>query len=144
MENVLKRNLGTDRTRECIFTVQILKVSLLAANHGGTFMCALCVLVYPPNPQNLDTSLFPLSQQHFLKKRNLASPISMVFSRFCCCHRNHFFQLYQQNKSSECKVLQTSQKCSKVFLKVFFCFSISFCSNFSLESTVKTDKNRGI
>ena len=35
-----------------------------------------------------------------------ASLISIVFSCLCCCHSsyNHFFGLYQQNKSSESKV----------------------------------------
>ena len=42
----------------------------------------------------------------------------MVFSSLCCCivHRNHFFRLYQQNKSSESKVKfrQASNHCKRV------------------------------
>ena len=42
----------------------------------------------------------------------------MVFSSLCCCivHRNHFFHLYQQNKSSESKVnfRQASNCCKRV------------------------------
>ena len=40
----------------------------------------------------------------------------MVFSFFCCCLRNYFFRLYQQNKSSESKVKfrQASNHCKRV------------------------------
>ena len=40
----------------------------------------------------------------------------MVFSCLWHCHRNHFFCLYQQNKSSESKVKfrQASNCCKKV------------------------------
>ena len=42
----------------------------------------------------------------------------MVFSCFYCCHshRNQFFRLYQQNKSSESNVKfrQTSNRCRRV------------------------------
>ena len=42
----------------------------------------------------------------------------MVFSSLCCClvHRNHFFCLYQQNKSSESKVKfrQARNYCKRV------------------------------
>ena len=42
----------------------------------------------------------------------------MVFSSLCCCHshRNDFFRLYQQNKSSESKVKfrQASNHCKRV------------------------------
>ena len=42
----------------------------------------------------------------------------MVFSNLCCCHsyRNHFFHLYQQNKSSDSKVKfrQASNHCKRV------------------------------
>ena len=42
----------------------------------------------------------------------------MVFTFFCCCHcsyRNHFFRLYQQNKSfeSKVKVRQASNRCKR-------------------------------
>ena len=45
-----------------------------------------------------------------------ASFISMVFSSLYCCHRNHFFHLYQHNKSSASKVKfrQASNHCKKV------------------------------
>ena len=42
----------------------------------------------------------------------------MVFSSLCCCHshRNDFFRLYQQNKSSESQVKfrQASNRCKRV------------------------------
>ena len=47
-----------------------------------------------------------------------ASIISMVFSCLCCCHshRNHFFRVYQNDKSSESKVkfTQASNRCKRV------------------------------
>ena len=42
--------------------------------------------------------------------------ISMVFSCLSCCHRNHFFHLYQKDKSSYSKVKfrQASNCCKRV------------------------------
>ena len=47
-----------------------------------------------------------------------ASLISMAFSCLCCITQiNHFFPLYQQNKSSECKgnFRQASNHCKRIF-----------------------------
>ena len=40
----------------------------------------------------------------------------MVFNCLCCCHRNHFFHLYQREKSSDSKVKlrQASNHCKRV------------------------------
>ena len=54
---------------------------------------------------------------HFVVlKMNLCR--NLVFSSLCCCHthRNHFFRLYQQNKTSESKVRfrQASNHCKRL------------------------------
>ena len=53
---------------------------------------------------------------------------STWFSKLCVCHsshRNHFFHLYQQNKSSESKVkfLQASNHCKRVLEAVKFAYA---------------------
>ena len=50
LENVLQKNLITDRARECIFRAfgdTILKMYLLGTLHGGAFMVLMYALVCP-------------------------------------------------------------------------------------------------